>query len=119
MNKLKIYIAGPYTQGDGEQNVRRAITCANDLADAGFAPYVPHFTHFWHLQHPRPYEFWLEHDNEFLPVCDALIRLPGPSNGADKEVALANQLKIPVFSTIEEIVSFACRRTMNEGNGQI
>ena len=102
--KVKVYIAGPYTQGDVAQNVRNAIEAANKLADLGFAPFVPHFTHFWHMIFPRPYAFWLELDNQFLPCCDAILRIPGPSNGADKEVALAEKLGKPVFRDIESLV---------------
>jgi hypothetical protein len=103
--KPKIYIAGPYTKGDVAINVRNAIEMANRLADIGFAPYVPHFTHFWHMLFPRPYEFWLELDNEYLPVCNALLRLEGTSNGADKEVALAESLDLPIFYTVDELVT--------------
>lgn len=98
--RAKVYVAGPYTKGDVAVNVRNAIRAANDLADLGFAPFVPHFTHFWHMLHPRPYEFWLELDNQFLPHCDAVLRLPGESGGADKEVALARTLGLPVFHDI-------------------
>lgn len=102
----KIYIAGPYTNGDVAVNVRNAFKVANELADLGFAPFVPHSTHFWHLLFPRPYEFWLELDNQFLPLCDALLRIPGKSNGADNEVELAKKLQIPVFYSIEELKEF-------------
>jgi Domain of unknown function (DUF4406) len=96
----KVYIAGPYTKGDVAVNVRNAYEAASALADLGFAPFVPHATHFWHMIFPRPYEFWLQLDREFLPFCDALLRLPGRSNGADGEVRLARKLKIPVFTEI-------------------
>jgi hypothetical protein len=98
--RAKVYIAGPYTKGDVAINVRTAIAVANELADLGFAPYVPHFTHFWHMLYPRPYDFWLNLDNEFLPDCDAVLRIAGESNGADKEVALAKKLGLPVFHSI-------------------
>ena len=101
--RAKIYIAGPYTKGDVALNVRNAIKTANELADLSFAPFVPHFTHFWHMLYPRPYEFWLELDNEFLPYCDAVLRIPGESDGADKEVALAKTLGLPVFYGIETL----------------
>lgn len=101
--KACIYVAGPYTQGDVAVNVRNAFEAANELADRGFAPFVPHGTHFWHMMFPRPYEFWLELDNQFLPFCHAVLRLPGPSSGADKEVQLAQQLKIPVFENIDDL----------------
>lgn len=99
----RIYVAGPYTKGDVAENVHKAFKAANDLADLGFAPFVPHFTHFWHLIFQRPYEFWLELDNQFLPCCQAILRLPGESNGADKEVAYAEKLGIPIFHDIASL----------------
>ena len=99
----RVYIAAPYTKGDVAVNVRSAYEAANRLADLGFAPFVPHATHFWHLLFPRPYEFWLALDNEFLPCCAAVLRLPGESNGADKEVALAQRLGLPVFTSVREL----------------
>jgi hypothetical protein len=101
----KVSVAGPYTQGDVAQNVRRAYEAANQLADLGFAPFVPHGTHFWHMLFPRPYEFWLELDNQFLPCCDAVLRLPGPSNGADNEVKLAQELGKPVFHDMNSLIA--------------
>lgn len=101
--KGRIYIAGPYSNGDVAINVRKAYEAANRLADLGFAPFVPHATHFWHMLFPRPYEFWLDLDNHFLPCCAAVLRLPGPSVGADKEVDLATELGIPVFTEVEAL----------------
>lgn len=100
--KIKVYVAGSYTKGDVAVNVKNALDAANLLVEAGFYPFVPHLTHFWHMAHPRPYEFWLELDNLFLPACDALLRLPGESSGADKEVELAIKLKIPVFRVVPD-----------------
>lgn len=106
MFKAKIYIAGPYSQGDVAQNVYEAIRTANDLADKGFAPFVPHFTHFWHMMFHRPYEFWLELDKQFLSLCDGLLRLPGESVGSDKEVKFAEELNKPVFNSIRELEEY-------------
>lgn len=99
----KVYVAGPYTKGDVAVNVRNAVQAANELADLGYMPFLPHLTHFWHILFPRPYEFWCELDNAFLPHCDALLRLPGESKGADAEVALAESLGIPVFLSIADL----------------
>ena len=99
----RVYIAGPYTHGDVAVNVRNAYVAASDLADLGFAPFVPHSTHLWHLMFPRPYEFWLELDMQFLPFCQAVLRLPGTSSGADREVDLARTLEIPVFTNINDL----------------
>src|SRR5450759_1755153 len=104
MMKARVYVAGPYSQGDVAVNVRNAYKAANHLADLGFAPFVPHATHFWHMLFPRPYEFWLDLDNQFLPSCEAVLRLPGQSSGADKEVHLAQTLEIPVFTDIHDLV---------------
>lgn len=101
--RARIYVAGPYTKGDVAANTSNAIRAGNQLADLGYAPFVPHLTHFWHIQHQRPYQFWCDLDNEFLPFCDGLVRLPGESSGSDAEVALANRLAIPVFHSIEEL----------------
>jgi hypothetical protein len=100
----RVYIAGPYTQGDVAVNVRSAYVAASRLADEGHAPFVPHHTHFWHMMFPRPYEEWLRLDLAFLPCCDAVLRLPGPSSGADGEVAHAKTLGIPVYTDIEVLL---------------
>lgn len=104
--KARIYVAGPYTKGDVAVNVRNAYEAANRLADLGFAPFVPHATHFWHMLFPRPYEFWIELDKKFLPCCEAVLRLPGESKGADGEVQLAQNLGIRVFHDIETLAEF-------------
>lgn len=100
---IKVYIAGPYTNGGTAENVNAAIRAANTLADLGFAPYIPHLTHYWHLQFPRQYEFWLKLDLEFLACCDVLLRIPGESIGADKEADRARELGLYVFTSIAAI----------------
>lgn len=94
---MRVYVAGPYSQGDQAANVRAAIDAADKLAAAGHVPYIPHLTHFWHLVTPRPYQWWLDYDAQWLACCDAVLRLPGRSAGADEEVALAAELGIPVY----------------------
>ncbi len=102
----KIFISGPYTKGDVAQNVKIAMEMANELINNGFAPYCPHLTHFLHMNNWQPYSKWLEIDCEFLVICDALIRLPGESDGADKEVELAKKTGTPIFYTINELIEF-------------
>jgi hypothetical protein len=99
----RVYVAGPYTKGDVAVNVRNAILAANELADRGFVPFIPHLFHFWHLVTPRPYEDWTRLDFEWLPFCDALLRLPGESSGADAEVVAASELGIPVFYRLDDL----------------
>jgi hypothetical protein len=40
-----------------------------------------------------------------LARCDAVLRLPGESRGADQDVALAEKRNLPVYRSIEEVPS--------------
>ena len=104
MSGLKVYVASPYTKGDVVQNIKAAIDAGEELSKAGFVPFIPHLTAFWHLQHPHSYDFWIDYDNQWLPCCDALLRLPGESEGADGEVELAHKLFMPVFYSIGSLL---------------
>jgi hypothetical protein len=103
--KLKVYIAGPYSKGDVEANVRVAIDHANILLSFGYAPYVPHLNHFWNSVHKHSYEDWMALDLEFLRTCHALLRIPGKSPGADREVEEARKLGIQVYRGLEELLT--------------
>ncbi len=102
---MKVYVAGPYTNGDVAVNVRNAIQAGVQLLDAGHHPFIPHLSHFIHMQSPRPYEVWIALDNAFLPNCDALIRLPGKSSGADDEADLARELGITVYPSVKSFLA--------------
>lgn len=110
MGRIRVYVAGPYSKTccriSTSGNVRNAVLAGDELWARGFVPYIPHLTHLWDLISPKSYEEWLELDNCFLPCCRAVLRLPGESSGADKEVELAENLGIPVFSTIELLVDW-------------
>lgn len=94
---VRVYVAGPYTHGDVAVNVRTAILAADKLMDRGFMPFVPHLTHLWHIISPRPYRDWIKLDNQFLPYCDIILRLPGESQGADAEVATARSIDMLLY----------------------
>jgi len=100
---IKIYVAGPYSQGDVAVNVREAISAGDFLTHYGYDPIIPHLTHFWHLLFPHPIEFWYEYDLRRLRECDALLRLPGASTGADKEVDVAKGMGIPIYYHIFDV----------------
>jgi UDP-N-acetylmuramoylalanine-D-glutamate ligase len=102
MESMRVYVAGPYT-GDEEANVQRAIAAGHALMDAGFAPFVPHLSHFSEAQRPRHYEDWMGLDLAWLLSAHAVLRLPGASAGADREVAQAHRSGIPVFTDIEAL----------------
>jgi hypothetical protein len=102
---IKIFVSGPYSKGDILHNVTSAMDISNDLINAGFAPYCPHLTHFLNLNNYQPYEKWLQLDLEYLNVCDALLRFPGDSLGADKEVVFAKNKNIPIFYSLSELLN--------------
>jgi len=112
---IRIYIASPYTNGDKEENVNLQIDVAEKLLLRGYAPYVPLLSHYQHLRHPHEEHDWYILDNEFLALCNILIRIRPIRNGveilssgADKEEELAKLLNLPVytFNTIEEMCVF-------------
>lgn len=110
---LRVYVAGPYSS-DPERNTRAAIAAGNAILDLGHAPMVPHLTHYWHLHSPRPYEDWLRLDLAWLAAADIVLRLPGESPGANREVERARSLGIPVAEAVEELVAMAAA----EGSGR-
>jgi len=100
----RVYISSPYSQGSTTYNVRLAIDAADILLLAGFAPFVPHLSWGWDIIYPHPWEMWLDWCVAWVPACDCLLRIPGISRGADIEVALARELGIPVYGTINELI---------------
>lgn len=91
--KPLIYLAGPYTNPDPVDNTHRAIKVATAICDADwwYAPLVPHLTMLWHAVTPRPIDFWYELDLAHLVACKRIVRLPGASTGADREMEFARQ----------------------------
>jgi Domain of unknown function (DUF4406) len=95
--KPLVYVAGPVTSAPLE-NTHAALVFGAGLIDTGLvAPVMPHLTCFWQMVTPRSYETWLAYDAEILRRCDALLRLPGASPGADREVELARRMQLPIF----------------------
>ena len=100
----KVFISSPYTIGDVAVNVKIQMDAADELITLGFAPFAPLMSHFQHMAHPRPYEDWTRLDLEWLKVCNAILRLPGESKGADREVELARSLGMPIYYSIAELI---------------
>ena len=92
-----VYVAGPYTKPDPVENTHRMIKIADALLNLGVVPVVPHLTLFWHFLCPRSYEEWLSYDLHLMARCDAVLRVPGASNGADGEVSYALAHDLPVI----------------------
>lgn len=102
---MRVYIAGPYTKPDPIRNTQIAISYADELLKLGHTPFVPHLTMLWHLVSPKKLEEWYAIDLPWIAACDALVRIPGESTGADKEVQEANRLGIPVYIGVENFIN--------------
>ena len=103
---IKIYVAGPYSNGNIVDNVDIAIQYASELVDMGYAPFCPHLYHFVEIYNKKTWDSWMKIDLEFLSRCDVLIRIPGESIGADIEVTEAIKSGIPVLNNLEEAEEF-------------
>ena len=95
--KSKIYVAGPYSIGNKELNVFKAIVMAEKLVRLNYVPYVPHLNHFWDGSFKHPPKFWYAYDIFWLKCCDYIVRIPGKSKGADNEMRLAKKWGIPTL----------------------
>lgn len=122
MNRPLIYIAGPISKGDLAENINRATDAFFELLAAGFAPICPHWSCFaggvkrsvWGtyyaiaetLPNGSDYQEWLQVDLALIERCDAIVRIPDDSPGADLEVEHAESLGLPVFESIAEAVAW-------------
>ena len=98
----RIYIAGPYSKPDPVVNTRKAILAGDALMQTGYAVFIPHLTLLWQLVIPHSYEIWLEHDAKWLTACDAVVLLPGESQGAERECRVAASLGIPIYRSSDQ-----------------
>ena len=78
-----------------------AARVAKALWKAHFLPFLPHLNAVWemcsgHLD-DRGEEGWLDYDFQWLEACEAIVRIPGHSPGADREIIHAGKCGIPVI----------------------
>lgn len=108
--RLRIYIAGPYTAEDEASiwnNVVAAIDAGIEIYKRGHYPYVPHLTHFVDKRSSETgaglrWEDYLVWDREWLKQCNAFFLL-GKSPGSDLELKWAKGLGLRVFQSLDEI----------------
>lgn len=107
MTKPLVYIAAPYTLPDPVTNTRRAITAGMALWNSGLAAVIiPHLSIVTHLLDPRDVSEWYRYDLDLVEHCDGLLRLPGPSCGADAELEHARAHGIPTYTAAGKGTTF-------------
>ena len=101
----RVYIAGPMSSsGNYIDNIRNAVSIAEEVYELGLCPYVPHLQAMWQLISPHhEYGYWIPMDLEWLGTCSFLLRLPGESHGADLEADFALSHGIPVVCSLQEL----------------
>ncbi|MCZ2261652.1 DUF4406 domain-containing protein [Isoptericola sp. QY 916] len=117
---LLILVAGPYrsgTNGDPaamEANLRRLEEAAWPVFAAGHIPVVGEWVALPVL---RSAGATLDDDladdvlyptaQRLLQHCDAVLRLPGESTGADQDVAIAESRGLPVYYDVADVPRLA------------
>jgi hypothetical protein len=112
-----ILIAGPYRSGTGDdpelmaRNLHRLEEAAWPIFEAGHIPMIGEWVALPVLRsagaegvgHPLAERVMYPTAERLLQHCDAVLRLPGDSTGADQDVAIARERGLPVYHSIAEI----------------
>jgi hypothetical protein len=115
--RMIILIAGPYRSGTGDdpqkmaENLRRLEAASWPIFQAGHIPMIGEWVALpiWREAGGATVGDALYDDvlhptaHRLLEKCDAVLRLPGDSKGADNDVRLATELGIPVYYRLEDI----------------
>ena len=121
MNSSKmILIAGPYRSGTGDDpdlmaaNLARLEEAAWPIFQAGHLPMIGEWVALPVLSSagatgpldPLAEQVMYPTAQRLLEHCDAVLRLPGESIGADQDVAIAQRRGIPVYHLLDEIPGY-------------
>ncbi|GAA2231307.1 hypothetical protein GCM10010413_31560 [Promicromonospora sukumoe] len=113
---LLILIAGPYRSGTGNDpramasNLARLEAAAWPVFAAGHLPMIGEWVALPVLRSagagatdPLADDVLYPAAERLLARCDAVLRLPGESAGADQDVAIARRRGLPVYHDVAEI----------------
>lgn len=112
-----ILIAGPYRSGTDDdpakmaQNLARLEEAAWPVFAAGHVPMIGEWVALPVLRSagepdpvgPLSKQVMYPTAQRLLEHCDAVLRLPGESTGADQDVAIAHERGLPVFYALDQI----------------
>lgn len=113
---MLVLIAGPYRSGTGDDpalmaaNLERLEEAAWPVFAAGHVPVIGEWVALPVLRSagatafdPLAEQVMYPTAERLLQHCDAVLRLPGASKGADQDVAIARERGLPVFHRVEEL----------------
>jgi hypothetical protein len=115
--RLIILIAGPYRSGTGDDpqkmadNLKRLEQASWPIFKAGHIPMIGEWVALpiWQVAGGQAVGDALYDEilhptaGRLIERCDAVLRLPGESKGADNDVKLAKERGIPVYYELDEI----------------
>jgi hypothetical protein len=104
--RTRVYVAGPISQGDFDANIRSGLEAGRRLVDLGFSPFIPHFDSYLPRREELTWRDFLACDLAWVRTSQAILRLPGPSKGADLECRVARRHGIPIFHSVEDLVAW-------------
>jgi hypothetical protein len=110
---MLILIAGPYRSGTGGDpelaaaNLSRLEAASWPIFQAGHVPMIGEWVALPVLREAGaeadPGQVLYPTAQRLLEHCDAVLRLPGESAGADQDVAIARRRGLPVYHSVDEI----------------
>ncbi|MGN7801408.1 DUF4406 domain-containing protein [Ensifer sp. 22521] len=114
---MLILIAGPYRSGTGDDpakmaaNLKRLEEPSYALFRAGHVPVIGEWVALpvWNAAGGERIgddlyeEIFHPVAGRLLALCDAVLRLPGDSKGADNDVRIARERGIPVYYRLEDV----------------
>ena len=117
---LMILIAGPYRSGTGDDptlmnlNLARLESAAWPIFRSGHVPMIGEWVALPVLDSagatgvtdPLAEQVMYPTAERLLQHCDAVLRLPGASTGADQDVAIARKRGLPVYFDVAQIPGY-------------
>ena len=114
---MLILIAGPYRSGTNDDpalldaNLASLEQAAWPVFEAGHIPMIGEWVALPVLRgaggtsiaDPIASRIMYPTAERLLQHCDAVLRLPGASTGADQDVAIARERGLPVYYSVEEL----------------
>ena len=105
--KFNIYVAGPLTSSNPiilKKNINVAKKIGEEILRKGHFPYVPH-THFhnWDIDLLEHYSIFYLHGIEIIRRWADAIFFIGPSKGANRELKIAKDLGLIIFTNLSQI----------------
>jgi hypothetical protein len=118
---MLILIAGPYRSGTGDDpdlmaaNLARLEEAAWPIFQAGHVPMIGEWVALPVMRgagstgvgDPVSEQVLYPTAERLLQHCDAVLRLPGSSAGADQDVRIARERGLPVYERIEDVPGYA------------